>query len=636
MCGIIGYLGNESFIEPILNGLRLLINRGYDSVGISTINYFSTINNNNNKINTIKYANINAIDIIQEQLNNRSLTEQNIGIGHTRWATHGAKTDINAHPHHDNKNRISLVHNGIIENYAELKEELLKEGYSFKSQTDTEVIAVLIGKYLGEGLSMLESIEKTVSILSGTWALVIINMDNPNKIWITRNGSPLLLGIEEDYIIIASEQIAFGNRIKNYIVLDNHDILEIERNEKTKKIKFNRDIRKYVLKTKIEQGLIETHPTGYEHWMIKEIYEQPEAIKRAINNGGRIKDENSVKLGGFDTHKSELSNITNLILLGCGTSFHAGLWSLPFFKNIGLFDTVSIYDGAEFTINDINNYGKTGIIFLSQSGETKDLHRCLSIIQEKPNIITIGIVNVVDSMIARETDCGIYLNAGREVAVASTKSFTNQCLVLGLVVIWFSQIKNKCSVRRTHMIKDIFNLSYQLESILETTILKPTIEESGLSNILSKTVNRWYDKSSMFLLGKGYCEAIAREGALKIKEVAYIHAEGYSSSALKHGPFALIENGLPIIIIDIGKDNREKNQNALEEVKSRGADIWLITDNMNIQENSEYFLTQIPENNTFGSLIASVIIQLLSYKLAIKRGYNPDYPRNLAKVVTVE
>jgi glucosamine--fructose-6-phosphate aminotransferase (isomerizing) len=616
MCGIIGYLGNESFIDPILNGLRLLINRGYDSVGISTIN--------NNKINTIKYANINAIDIIQEELNQSN--QNSIGIGHTRWATHGAKTNINAHPHHDNKNRISLVHNGIIENYAELKQELLKEGYIFKSQTDTEVIAILIGKYLDEGLSMLESIEKTVSILSGTWALVIINRENPNKIWITRNGSPLLLGIEDNYIIVASEQIAFGNRIKNYIVLDNHDIFEIERNEKTEKIKFNRDIRKYVLKTKIEQGLIETHPTGFDHWMIKEIYEQPEAIRRAINNGGRIKDENSVKLGGFDTHQQDLSNITNLILLGCGTSFHAGLWSLPFFKNIGLFDTVSIYDGAEFTINDINNYGKTGIIFLSQSGETKDLHRCLSIIQEKPNIITIGIVNVVDSMIARETDCGVYLNAGREVAVASTKSFTNQCLILGLVVIWFSQIKGKCSVRRSHMIKDIFNLSYQMETAIEDKI------SENLSNI----VERWYNKTSMFLLGKGYCEAIAREGALKIKEVAYIHAEGYSSSALKHGPFALIEDGLPIIIIDIGKENREKNQNALEEVKSRGADIWLITDNMNIPEDNSYFLTQIPENNTFGSLIASVIIQLLSYKLAIKRGYNPDYPRNLAKVVTVE
>jgi len=334
MCGIIGYLGNESFIDPILNGLRLLINRGYDSVGISTIKGLSIINNNNT-LNTIKYANINAIDIIQEELNNSSLSEQNIGIGHTRWATHGAKTDSNAHPHHDNKNRISLVHNGIIENYADLKTELLKEGYTFKSQTDSEVITVLIGKYLDQGLSMLKSIEKTVSILSGTWALVIINRENPNKIWITRNGSPLLLGIEEDYIIVASEQIAFGNRIKNYIVLDNHDILEIERNEKTKKIKFNRDIRKYVLKTKIEQGLIETHTIGFDHWMIKEIYEQPEAIRRAINNGGRIKDENSVKLGGFDTHKSELSNITNLILLGCGTSFHAGFWSLPFFKNIG-------------------------------------------------------------------------------------------------------------------------------------------------------------------------------------------------------------------------------------------------------------------------------------------------------------
>ena len=623
MCGIIGYLGNEEFIDPILNGLRLLINRGYDSVGISTINI--------NTLITIKHANINAIDIIQEEINsiNKSKSIQNIGIGHTRWATHGAKTTINAHPHHDNKNQISLVHNGIIENYADLKQELINDGYHFLSQTDTEIISVLIGKNLDQGLSMLESIENTVNRLSGTWALVIINRDYPNKIWITRNGSPLLLGIEEEYVIVASEQIAFGNQIQNYIVLDNHDILEIERDTTTKKITYNRDIRNYILKTKIEQGPIETYPIGHNHWMQKEIYEQPESITRAINNGGRIKNTSSVKLGGFDSHIEDLTNIDHIILLGCGTSYHAGLWSIPIFKNMSIFQTIAIYDGAEFNLRDIITSGKTGIIFLSQSGETKDLHRCLNLIQDQPNIITIGVVNVVDSMIARETNCGVYLNTGREVAVASTKSFTNQCLVLSLIAIWFSQTYEKKYAKkekRVHMIKDIRNLSFQTKQILEDTDILSKIKELA---------ERWYVQTSMFLLGKGNCEAIAREGALKIKEVAYLHAEGYSSSALKHGPFALIVDKLPIIIIDIGNEHRVKNQNALEEVYSRNADIWLITDNPGFLRDN-ITITRIPENNSFGSLITGIIIQLFSYELAIKRGYNPDYPRNLAKVVTVE
>ena len=627
MCGIIGYLGNEPFNETVLNGLRLLMNRGYDSVGISTII--------SNALFTIKYANegineVLSIDSLEQEL----LKVQNkstIGIGHTRWATHGAKTTRNAHPHHDNSNRISLVHNGIIENYAELKSELLDEGYSFLSQTDTEVVAVMIGKYLDAGLSTMIAIEKTISRLSGTWALVILDSKNPNKIWITRNGSPLLLGIAEEFVIVASEQIAFGNTIKKYIVLDNHDIFEIERLD-SGKITYSRDIRQYILKTKIEQGIIETVPTGFPHWMIKEIYEQPDAIIRATNNGGRIKDGFSVKLGGLDSHIFDLQDIEHLVILGCGTSYNAGLWAVPFFKNMELFQTVNIYDGAEFTIKDIISYGKTGVILLSQSGETKDLHRCLSILSLKPNIITIGIINVVDSMIARETDCGIYLNAGREVAVASTKSFTNQCVILGMIIIWFSQIKNMYKERRGHMIKDVMNLSFQIREILEDTRIKTT---------LSKLVDKWQKKSSMFLLGKSYCEAIAREGALKIKEVAYVHAEGYSSSALKHGPFALIEAGLPIIILDIGKEFREKNQNVIEEVKSRGADIWILTDdNSRIITADNYepniHITHLPENNTFGAIIAGIIIQYFSYEFALKRGYNPDYPRNLAKVVTVE
>jgi len=617
MCGIVGYLGEGIFTEYIINGLQLLINRGYDSVGISTVvnNTLSTIKNASESYDSLQML---EKEVLQNNYNTK------IGIAHTRWATHGAKTKINSHPHHDRNNHISLVHNGIIENYDILKNELLNEGYSFRSETDTEVISVYIGKFLEEGLEMTEALEKTVKKLAGTWALAVIHKDYPNKMWITRNGSPLLLGIEEKFIMVASEQIAFGNTIKKYIVLDNHDIIEIVNTNG--KITYNRDIHtNYLLKTKLDYGIIETQPTGYPHWMKKEIYEQSQCVLRAINNGGRIKNKSSVKLGGLDSHKKQLSKIDHLILLGCGTSYHAACWAVSLFKYLDIFMTVQVYDGAEFSHKDIICYGKTAALLLSQSGETKDLHRCIEIIDEK-DILKIGIVNVVDSMIARETDCGIYLNAGREVAVASTKSFTNQCVVLAMVALWFAQINKKMLEKRKHIITDLMNLSFQIKNLLEN--------ESILMKI--KTfAEKWKVKNNMFLLGKGKEEYIAKEGALKLKEVSYIHAEGYSSSALKHGPFALIELGLPVIILDIGKEHREKNQNAYNEVKSRNADILFITDD-NHQGTLEENVIQIETNHNFGGILANIILQILSYEISLLKNIHPDYPRNLAKVVTVE
>jgi len=306
--------------------------------------------------------------------------------------------------------------------------------------------------------------------------------------------------------------------------------------------------------------------------------------------------------------------------LGCGTSYHAGLWSLDIFKSLDVFDTVVCYDGAEFNVKDIPKKGKTGVILLSQSGETKDLHRCIQIAKDY-DMITIGIVNVVDSQIARETDCGVYLNAGREVAVASTKSFTNQCVVLSMVAVWFSQNRGTTIEKRRKIIADLRNLPFQMQTVLGN---------STVVNKMSKCVS---NKTSMFLLGKGRDEAIAREGALKLKEIAYIHAEGYSSSALKHGPFALIVDELPIILFDINAEYREKNQNAFQEISARNANIIRITD---VQMDDSTSRLTIEKNDTFGGLLANVYVQLLSYYVSVDRGYNPDFPRNLAKVVTVE
>lgn len=618
MCGIVGYLGSDLFIEYILSGLKLLQNRGYDSVGLCYLE--------DRELSIIKYASTNnedSLELLERKVLDLDIKKQNgifASIGHTRWATHGARTNINAHPHIDNKNRISLVHNGIIENFQELKTQLLEEGYVFHSQTDSEVIAVLIGKYLDEGETMNSAIKKTVSRLYGTWALVIMNKESPNKLWITRNGSPLLLGMENDFIMIVSEQIAFSNYIKKYIVIDNHDIIEISKENGS--IQYNKNIQRYVVNEK-NTSEIDFVPREHKHWMLKEITEQPDSIIRAINNGGRIENGKCVKLGGLDSCKERLLEIHNLILLGCGTSYHAGLWSMDIFKSLDIFDTVSCFDGAEFNIKDVPKKGKTGVILLSQSGETKDLHRCIQIAKDN-ELITIGVVNVIDSLMARETDCGVYLNAGREVSVASTKSFTNQCVVLTMIAVWFSQNRETCLEKRRTIISDLRNLSFQMNSLLEK------IEDA--KNIVKAIIG----KTSLFILGKGKEEAIAKEGSLKMKEVAYIHAEGYSSSALKHGAFALIEEDLPVILIDIGEENRDKNKNAYHEIHSRGAFIVRITDDFSNDIFGENNKIVIEQNRTFGGVLANIYIQALGYYIAIEKGHNPDRPKNLAKVVTVE
>ena len=650
MCGIIGYISNipisvelNPCITAILEGLQLLQNRGYDSAGISYIS--------NGIIETVKFASTNthnSLDKLTESIKTKPVQSVHLGIGHTRWATHGAKTDQNAHPHQDNKSRIALVHNGIIENYCELKRELTNIGYIFHSQTDSEIIAVQIGKFLDDGHDISLAIENTIKMLRGTWALVIISTLEPNKMWITRNGSPLLLGLEDEYIMVASEQLAFGNNITKYIILENHDIIEInvtcdlsdKCNSNTKLKYSSRNVEIYPITQKSE-NIIEQLPEKYQHWMLKEIMEQPDSIMRSMNNGGRIKSNISVILGGLDANKEQLMKLNHIILLGCGTSYNAGLWSMDIFKSLEIFDTVNIFDGAEFQMKDCPKKGAIGIILLSQSGETKDLYRCIQIAKDH-DLLTIGIVNVQDSLIARESSCGVYLNAGREVAVASTKSFTNQCTVLAMIAVWFSQNRGTCIEKRKRIISDLRNLPVQMEktvqecnTFIQTYVLK-------LQEIFQQNTQ------TMFILGKGQGHAIALEGALKIKEVAYIHAEGYSTSALKHGPFALIIENTPVIILDLDEEYRNKTKNATQEILARNAYIITITDEP-VQKLENPLLENpllenpllensihIEYNKTFSKILANSAIQLLSYYLAISRNINPDFPRNLAKVVTVE
>jgi len=610
MCGIIALLTlfDDKIIDILLDGLKQLQNRGYDSAGICTMN---------NKYSILKYASTNDEDSIKKLENEKNkIINSNIGIAHTRWATHGGKTDNNSHPHISYDNKIAIVHNGIIENYAELKLMLQNEGIEFKSQTDTDVIVNLLAFNNKNSDNFVNSIKKTLSMMSGTWGLAIMNLDCPNKLYCVRHGSPLLVSQNNDMIVISSEQSGFHGLVNNYFILDSNDICIITK--KDNKIEVDTE-KKYDLQDTLTSNF-DLSPDPYPHWTIKEINEQFDASLRAISLGGRLLDDNKVRLGGLEDNKEVLKRIDNLIFLACGTSYHAALCGIHYFKDLCNFNTMHIIDGAEFTEKDIPKFGNTALVMLSQSGETKDLHRCIDIGKDR-DLFMIGVINVVDSMIAREANCGCYLNAGREVGVASTKSFTNQVILLSMMAVWFSQIHNKNSNKRKDYINCLRKLPYDI---------KKTID---ISNKNKDMMVNLLNKSSLFVLGKGKSESIAKEGALKIKEITYIHAEGYSGSALKHGPFALLDENLPVILIAPNNEHYSKMNNAYEEIKSRYAPVLFITDDSKCSYDNKVV---IPENKIYSDLLSVIPLQIAAYYISIERGLNPDMPKNLAKCVTVE
>jgi len=615
MCGIVGCISNEATEEILYNGIEQLKNRGYDSVGICSIQ--------NKEFILDKYAsclNIDAYVKLQEKLYKHR--DSTIGIAHTRWATHGAKTDENSHPHVSMCGKFTLVHNGIIENYKILKDQLVSNGYTFKSHTDTEVIVNLLSFLYTKNNNINDCIKNVIQQLEGTWGLAIICIDEPNTLYCTRHGSPLLVGYDDHCAIVVSEKSGFCNKIQNYFVLNNYDICKIMKTEKEIEINTHKEYN--ILK------LINTNneltPYPYPHWTIKEINEQVESSLRAISMGGRLLNSNHVKLGGLEQHKDELKSINHLILLGCGTSYFAGMHGLYFIKELCNFHTVQLFDGAEFNENDIPKNGKTALLLISQSGETKDLHRCIEI-GKSNNLLLIGLVNVVDSLIAREVHCGCYLNAGREVGVASTKAYSSQVILLAMIAVWFSQEKEINENKRINYINDIRQLHLDIKKTLEMNEEKL---DFIVENIFQNNVN------NCFLLGKGKSESVAREGSLKIKEISYIHSEGYSTSSLKHGPFALLDDQFPVIIIAPNDTNYSKGENAYEEIKSRHSPIIFITNKKKGQKDKTNVLYVEENNKTFADLLCVIPLQLLAYKLSIKRGINPDMPKNLAKVVTVE
>ena len=626
MCGIVGVVTeNIDTFSILMHGLRQLQNRGYDSAGISTIHEC--------RFHLTKHASNDESALALLERNRQLHAKASVGIAHTRWATHGGKTDANSHPHISSDSKFSLVHNGIIENYQDLKTTLISNGYTFQSDTDSEVIVNLLAynytTYLGVfnelpsnyAKGVFESIKKTISLLQGTWGLVILCSDTPDDMYCTRRCSPLLIGSHigqtDGHVMVVSEPSALSESITEFIVLIDMDICVIKRNAGDL---FIETINPHELKQKTAEMASNT-PAPHPHWTLKEIYEQSESVKRATGHARIVHSASSVKLSGLDSHTDELNDLDNLILLGCGTSYNAGMCGLHYFKELCNFNCIQVVDGADFTMTDVPKIGRTGLVLISQSGETKDLHRCITIAKQN-SLFTIGVVNVVDSLIARDVDCVCYLDAGREVAVASTKSFTSQCIVLSLMAVWFSQNKSLCFHNRVQYLMDLEQLEIDVATLLST-----------LEEVIGRIVPLFDNQASCFVLGKGQSESIAHEGSLKIKELSYIHCEGYSTSSLKHGPFALLGDNFPVILIAPDDHHFVKNENAYHEIKARrAAVIWITDKDLKHVDN----VITIPSNKTYNSILNVITLQILAYKLSVSKGINPDMPKNLAKVVTVE
>jgi glucosamine--fructose-6-phosphate aminotransferase (isomerizing) len=620
MCGITIYLGLKNAFPYLFNGLTLLQNRGYDSCGVVTINQ---------KKNFVlsKFASTDdrmGLDRLKED---EKLHEGNyIGLSHNRWATHGAKNDTNSHPHLDCKDRIAVVHNGIIENYKELKLMLVSKGYTFRSDTDTEVISNLISYNLDQNGDIHKAIVQSLKMMHGTWGLGVLYSEEPDKVFVSRNGSPLLIGYEESFVIVASEPSAFVQYANKYISLDDGDIIELGINKYSKINILETVLKKtdHTFKTSDSKTVlmkrINTSPYPYPHWTIKEIMEQPMSIQRALNMGGRLVGKDNVRLGGLDEHKESLLKIKNLIILACGTSRFAGVLGAKYLRKLHCFNTVSVVDASEFVFDDLPDEDY-GILVLSQSGETKDVHRAMELAKQK-DIFIFSIVNVVGSLIARDANCGTYLNAGREVGVASTKSFTSQVVVMTLISIWFSFHRGKSQNTRIEVVKSLRNLSIDVEETL-----KCFDQCKKIAKIITA-------QNNCFILGRGMACPIAYEGALKMKEISYINAQGYPAGSLKHGPFALIEKGTPIFLISLDDDSRIHS--AAQEVKARGAYNILITDQDDYDKDIYDEVIEIPKNKMMGSILSVVPLQIIAYELSLHRGHNPDVPRNLAKCVTTD
>lgn len=612
MCGIVAYIGHQQAYPIVLKGLKRLEYRGYDSAGVALLD---------GDLNLYKKA--GKVSNLEEFAEDKNLNST-IGIGHTRWATHGAPNDVNAHPHRSGDGRLAIIHNGIIENYDSLKKELIKRAHTFESDTDTEVLIHLIEEIIKkENVSLEEAVRYSLNEVVGAYAIVIIDKDNPNKLIAARNSSPLVIGIGKDEFFVASDATPIIEYTKNVVYLDDEQVAIIERGQEIKIVNIaNKAITPAI--QELEMNLEAIEKGGYEHFMLKEIYEQPQSIRASML--GRLNSvTGQVTLGGIDEFESKFMNANRIIFVACGTSWHSALVGEYMIEDLARIP-VEVEYASEFRYRNPIISEKDIVIAISQSGETADTLAALELAKEKGATIY-GICNVVGSSIARATDAGSYTHAGPEIGVASTKAFTAQITILALMAMTLAQKKGSITKTRyqelVNLLNDVPNL---VEKVLE-------------SNEQIKYIAHQYKDAANFLyLGRGYNFPVALEGALKLKEISYIHAEGYPAAEMKHGPIALIDENMPVVAIATRIANYHKVVSNIQEVKARNGNIiGIVTKgDESVREMAEHVI-EIPETDEFLDPLISVIpLQLLSYHIAVMRGCNVDQPRNLAKSVTVE
>lgn len=620
--GILGYVGDEgrTAATPLSEGFTVIKSRGYDSAGVATLS-------SNGDLSVSRHASTlegkDAVYSVQSDLKSTVHSNAGTGIGHTRWATHGQAVDSNAHPHTDSKNRIAIVHNGNIDNFKTLRYQLKKLGYVFNSDTDTEVIVHLVAMYLDKGLGSEDAFRLALSHLEGSWGVAMVAQDRPGTIFASRHGSPLTVGIGQGEMFLASDRHAFSKFTNEYIELSEGEFAVID----CKGLHLDMR-RKQVEKEPIRRG--PTSPSPFPHWTLKEILQQPEVVARALNFGGRLSTNRKVVLGGFDDNLERFKAINALLVAGSGSSFHAAEYTASLLRWMGACDIVRAVDPAELTQNDYPKpYASTGLLCISQSGETGDLLKQLALAGQL-GVFGFSIVNGVGSTLARKTGVGAYVRAGQEESAVATKTFISQCIVGSLVSAWFSQNRqfdarsdtSKFNARREELVDALHQMSIDLGIALQT---RPHVKEIAM---------RIKDADNMFVLGKGFAYPIALEGALKLKELANVHAEGYSGGALKHGPFALIEKGVPIILVILGDEHEALMRTAAEQVHGREGYTILITDNEGLKDSVPHDdIIVIPSNGPLTALLAAVPLQLLAYELALLRGKNPDTPRNVLKTL---
>ena len=615
MCGIVGYIGQRNAIPLVINGLKKLEYRGYDSAGISFVD---------NDLETFKTK--GKVKDLEKILKSHKKSSPNVAIAHTRWATHGIPSDTNSHPHVSNSGRLALIHNGIIENYSSLKKLLTNNGFTFKSETDSEVLVNLI-EHLQTSLNLKigKAVQVALSKVVGAYAICVIDKLRPFEMIVAKLGSPLAVGIGSDEFFVGSDASPFVEFTNRSVYLEDNEVAIINIQKKSLKLFSINDGTELAPKVQeLDYSLEQIEKGGYNYFMLKEIYEQPRAIHDTIR-GRLIINEQKIKLSGIDENLEKFKNAERIIIVACGTSWHAGLVAEYIFEDLCRIPTEVEY-ASEFRYrNPVINKNDL-IISISQSGETADTLAAVKMAKQKGAFI-FGICNVVGSSIAREVHSGAFTHAGPEIGVASTKAFTTQIALLAIIGLRISQIKKSLNDK---IFKNLLN-SLNNITIISNEVLK-------LDSTISSIAKKYYKAPNFLFLGRGYNFPTAVEGALKLKEISYIHAEGYPAAEMKHGPIALVDKNMPVVVVATKKGFYEKVVSNIQEIKSReGKIIAIVTKgDTDVKKLSDDYI-EIPEcEELLVPILASIPLQLLAYHIALLRGCNVDQPRNLAKSVTVE